>query len=136
MSRYGAGFAAALTGYLPDLATYIHAGVELEVHQAAVDAFLDDHPIAICPVVPVTAPLAAEGITTVDGQPANPGGKMTLATFANVFGLPAASVPAGRDADGLPLSVQVIGRRDHDGDVLAIAGELETALGGWVRPGG
>ncbi len=134
MSRYGAGFASALAGYEPDLGAYLAAGMELAGIEAAVDAFFERYPIAICPVVPVTAPIAAEGITTIDGRPANPGGKMTLATFPNAVGLPAASVPAGRDADGLPLSVQVIGRRDHDGDVIAVARVLEAALGGWVEP--
>jgi Asp-tRNA(Asn)/Glu-tRNA(Gln) amidotransferase A subunit family amidase len=46
---------------------------------------------------------------------------MTLATYANVLGLPAASVLAGRDPDGLPVAVQVLGRRGCDADVLALA---------------
>jgi Asp-tRNA(Asn)/Glu-tRNA(Gln) amidotransferase A subunit family amidase len=43
-------------------------------------------------------------------------------------------VPAGRGADGLPAGVLVIGRRGHEAEVLAVAAELEAALGGWVRP--
>jgi len=102
--------------------------------EAAADAWLDEHPLAIGPTVPVPAPRAAEGITTIDGAPANPGGKMTLATYANALGLPAASVPAGRDPDGLPLAVQVLGRRGCDADVLALARLLDVALGGWLDP--
>jgi Asp-tRNA(Asn)/Glu-tRNA(Gln) amidotransferase A subunit family amidase len=135
LSRYGTGFARALSGATPDLGAYLAAGMELAELEHRVDEFLADYPVLLCPVVCVPAPPAAEGITMVDGQPARPGGKMTLATYANVFGLPAVSVPAGRDADGLPLAVQVIGRRDHDPDVLAIAQELEAALGGWIAPG-
>jgi Asp-tRNA(Asn)/Glu-tRNA(Gln) amidotransferase A subunit family amidase len=59
---------------------------------------------------------------------------MTLCTWPTAFGLPAASVPAGRDTDGLPLAVQVIGRRGRDLEVLAVAGRLEQALGGWIDP--
>ena len=33
---------------------------------------MERHPIALCPVTPVPAPLAAEGITTVDGEPTRP----------------------------------------------------------------
>jgi Asp-tRNA(Asn)/Glu-tRNA(Gln) amidotransferase A subunit family amidase len=134
LSRYGAGFASVMAGVTPDLAAYFQTTLELREFEHAVGDFLTGHPILLCPVVPVTAPVASEGITTVDGEPARPGGKMTLSTYANVFGLPAASVPAGRDVDGLPLAVQVIGRRDHDAEVLAVAGELEAALGGWIRP--
>ena len=85
-------------------------------------------------MTPVPAPIASEGITTIDGEPARPGGKLTLCTYANALGLPAASVPAGRDPSGLPLGVQVIGRRGCDLDVVAVAGELEQALGGWLDP--
>ena len=49
------------------------------------------------------------------------------------MGLPAAAVPVGRSPDGLPIGVQVIGRRDREMEVLAVAKELEQALGGWIR---
>ena len=117
-----------------DLHRYLDASREREALEEVVDAWFERTPIALCPAVPVPAPLAAEGIVLVDGQPTRPGGKMTLATYANVFGLPSASVPAGRDADGLPLAVLVTGRRTRDLDVLAVARELEQALGGWLDP--
>jgi Asp-tRNA(Asn)/Glu-tRNA(Gln) amidotransferase A subunit family amidase len=44
------------------------------------------------------------------------------------------SVPAGRDEDGLPLAVQVMAARGRDLDVLAVAAELEHALGGALDP--
>jgi Asp-tRNA(Asn)/Glu-tRNA(Gln) amidotransferase A subunit family amidase len=42
-------------------------------------------------------------------------------------------VPAGFDAQGLPLSVQVVGRRGNDHLTIAVAQALEGALGGWTR---
>lgn len=117
-----------------DLHAYLDASREREALEEVVDAWFERTPIALCPVVPVPAPLAAEGLTLVDGTPARPGGKMTLATYANVFGLPSVSVPAGRDADGLPLAVMVTGRRTRDHDVVAVARELDAALGGWLDP--
>ncbi|MFD9263268.1 amidase family protein [Streptomyces sp. NPDC059538] len=47
----------------------------------------------------------------------------------NVTGHPAASVPAGVGADGLPLAVQLVGRRDDEVGVLRVAAQLEA-----VRP--
>ena len=45
----------------------------------------------------------------------------------------AEDVPLGFDADGLPLSVQVIGRRGADALTIAVAGALEQDFGGWHR---
>ena len=45
--------------------------------------------------------------------------------FANFTGHPAASVPAGLSKDGLPIGMQLIGRRFRDGDVLAAAAAFE-----------
>ena len=45
----------------------------------------------------------------------------------NATGQPAASVPAGFDADGLPLAVQLAGRPGDDATVLAIAAQIERA---------
>ena len=44
---------------------------------------------------------------------------------ADLAGVPAMSVPAGRDADGLPLGLQVIGRSFDEATVFAVAAALE-----------
>jgi Asp-tRNA(Asn)/Glu-tRNA(Gln) amidotransferase A subunit family amidase len=134
LSPYGRKFYDALAQFPADLGGYLTAASRLAELQNETDAWLERHPIVLCPVAPVTAPLAAEGITDADGEPMLPGGKLTLSTWTNALGLPSASVPAGRDDRGLPVSVQVVGRRGGDADVIAVARELEPALGGSVRP--
>lgn len=42
--------------------------------------------------------------------------------------------PTGRSSDGLPLSVQVVGGKHCDCLTIAVAAQLERALGGWIRP--
>ncbi|MEM9440024.1 MAG: amidase [Pseudomonadota bacterium] len=47
---------------------------------------------------------------------------------ANLIGLPAASFPFGHDDDGLPLGLQLIGKRGEDRDLLAATRWLDQAL--------
>jgi aspartyl-tRNA(Asn)/glutamyl-tRNA(Gln) amidotransferase subunit A len=118
----------------PDLRAYVGAASQLAELEFAVDEWLDGFDLVLCPVVPTVAPVAAEGLVEVDGQPMRPGGKLTIASWVNTLGLSGASVPCGLDTDGLPLAVQVVGRRGRDADVLAMAALLEEALGGSPVP--
>ncbi len=52
----------------------------------------------------------------------------------NLAGLPGISVPAGRDAAGLPLGLQLIGRPWEEAQLLGAAQVLETAAGFDARP--
>ncbi len=45
---------------------------------------------------------------------------------ANATGLPAIALPAGRDEQGLPVSVQLVGRPAAEATLLAIAAQLEA----------
>ncbi len=82
-----------------------------------------------------TAPSAAfaEGAKTDD----------PLAMYANdiftvpasLAGLPAMSVPAGLDQDGLPLGLQLIGRAFDEETVLRAAAVIEDAAGTFTPPG-
>ena len=56
------------------------------------------------------------------------------ALWVNCAGLPGAVVSGGRDKDGLPIGVQVVGRAFGEETVLAIAKALEQELGGFQRP--
>lgn len=52
---------------------------------------------------------------------------VAYAAIWNVAGNPAASVPAGFARDGLPLAVQLVGRRDDEPTILSVAAQLEQA---------
>jgi amidase/aspartyl-tRNA(Asn)/glutamyl-tRNA(Gln) amidotransferase subunit A len=52
----------------------------------------------------------------------------TLTHPLNLSGHPAITVPIGFTADGLPVGLQLIGRRWHDATLLALAAQLESAL--------
>ena len=51
----------------------------------------------------------------------------------NVTGHPAASVPAGTGSDGLPLAVQLVGRRLDEATLLSLGAQLERARP-WSMP--
>ncbi|WP_284264427.1 Asp-tRNA(Asn)/Glu-tRNA(Gln) amidotransferase subunit GatA [Roseicyclus amphidinii] len=53
----------------------------------------------------------------------------------NLAGLPGLAVPAGLDAQGLPLGLQLIGRPWEEGDLLNIGHALERAAGFVAKPG-
>jgi amidase len=44
----------------------------------------------------------------------------------NITGQPAASVPAGRSGEGLPLAVQLVGRPHDERTILSLAAQLES----------
>jgi aspartyl-tRNA(Asn)/glutamyl-tRNA(Gln) amidotransferase subunit A len=47
---------------------------------------------------------------------------------ASLAGLPALSVPAGTTGDDLPVGVQLIGKKQSDSTLLAIAKEMEGVV--------
>ncbi|MEM6931868.1 MAG: amidase, partial [Myxococcota bacterium] len=52
----------------------------------------------------------------------------------NMAGLPGIAVPAGLDAKGLPLGLQLIGRPWQEGDLLNTAYALEARTGFVAKP--
>ena len=64
---------------------------------------------------------------------------IAYAALWNVAGNPAASVPCGIAADGLPVAVQLVGRTDDEGTLFSLSAQLEQArpwplLAGDERP--
>ena len=52
----------------------------------------------------------------------------------NLAGLPGISLPAGLDANGLPLGLQLIGRPWQEGELLNTAYAMENAIGFNAKP--
>ena len=88
---------------------------------------LEDHDLLLTPATASTPPRI--------GQLQGRGAIWTLNAVAgmvpyngvwNVTGQPAASVPAGFGADGLPRAVQFVGRRGDETTILSLAAQLES----------
>jgi aspartyl-tRNA(Asn)/glutamyl-tRNA(Gln) amidotransferase subunit A len=89
--------------------------------------------ILLTPTAPV--PAFEAGRPGPDGMPVPAGSLVPFADWSpftypwNVTGQPAASVPCGFTREGLPVGLQIVGRRFADGTVLRAAAALEE-----VRP--
>jgi fatty acid amide hydrolase 2 len=61
---------------------------------------------------------------------------LTTTAVFNLAGLPVAQIPLGLNSRGIPLGVQAAAGPDRDHVAVAVALELERAMGGWVPPSG
>ena len=71
----------------------------------------------------------------VDDQP-TPYFMATIAhcSLLSLSGSPVVSLPAGRSADGLPIGVQLVGRKWHDEALLDVAAVVDGVLPGFIAP--
>ncbi|MFN3857746.1 MAG: Asp-tRNA(Asn)/Glu-tRNA(Gln) amidotransferase subunit GatA [Caulobacter sp.] len=76
-----------------------------------------------------TAPSAAFALGERNADPIAMYLNDVFTVTTNLAGLPSISVPAGLDAQGLPLGLQLIGKALDEGTVFAAAGAIEKAAG-------
>ncbi|HEY1426532.1 MAG TPA: Asp-tRNA(Asn)/Glu-tRNA(Gln) amidotransferase subunit GatA [Caulobacteraceae bacterium] len=81
-----------------------------------------------------TAPSAAFGLGENAADPVAMYLNDIFTVTVNLAGLPALSVPAGLDAQGLPLGLQLIGRALDEGALFQLGGALEKAAGFTAKP--
>jgi aspartyl-tRNA(Asn)/glutamyl-tRNA(Gln) amidotransferase subunit A len=102
---------------------------ERERYTAAMDAFFEHHDLLVTPAMPCPPFQAgADQPGWVAGRPTEYLSWTAFTYPFNVTGQPAASVPCGRDRDGLPIGLQIVGRRGEDALVLRAARAFERAF--------
>lgn len=52
----------------------------------------------------------------------------------NLSGHPAVVIPIGQTHNGLPIGIQIVGKRWREMELLAIAQELDKAVGDFRHP--
>jgi Asp-tRNA(Asn)/Glu-tRNA(Gln) amidotransferase A subunit family amidase len=120
--RYGAVVRERLTaGLTISQATYEEARDELASLSAGVDSALSGWDALVTPTTAAVAP------------PLNQEQREPLTRFTRPFsatGHPAITIPAA--VHGLPVGIQLIGRRDRDTELLRVAADLERLFQGSV----
>jgi aspartyl-tRNA(Asn)/glutamyl-tRNA(Gln) amidotransferase subunit A len=107
---------------------YLRARARVAEYWEEVRAFSERFDLLLTPTTAV-APFAAGGKAPreIDGESVSVLGWMPFTYPFNLTGQPAVSVPAGLTADGLPVGLQIVGRRHADRAVLAAAAAYEVA---------
>jgi amidase len=128
---------------------YLKTLTERDFFVSAMDAFLSERDALICPVTSTPAfehiapwrsfgpfPLYTDPVL-VDGKPvkylvAN----MSHTTVFNLTGNPVVVIPIGYTREGIPIGVQIAGRRWRDMELLAVAEQLDKVAAAYRKPAG
>lgn len=109
---------------------------------ASIESFLAEYDAWLCPTAPIVAPVHRE--TKLPGRTFEVSGGRISELMANggytlpfnLTGHPAVVFPAGSTALGLPIGLQLVGRRWRDEDLLAVAETVAQVSGPFKRPPG
>jgi amidase len=107
----------------------LRAWAESDMVRHKLLAEMKESPVLLCPACAVPAFRHGEREWTVEGQTVRYLDAMRYTQWFNLFAAPAAVVPVGRSAEGLPIGVQVAGRPFEDETVLAVAEAIDREFG-------
>src|SRR5262245_13086504 len=111
---------------------YLVAAAAVEAYWEEVRGFLERFDLLLTPTVAVPPfPAGQNPPREIAGDAVSVLGWMPFTYPFNLTGQPAASVPVGFDEAGLPVGLQIVGRRHADRTVLAASHAFETACP-WV----
>ena len=108
-----------------DLAGFAATWAELDEFRADMNGFLANYDAVVSPVA--AQPAVLHGTSVNDDV--FPGFSYTMTH--NLTGWPAAVVRCGQSPEGLPIGVQIAAGPWREDIAMALAIELEQALGGW-----
>lgn len=107
-------------------------GEILKKGDAKVSAYLDNR-IVIMPVYHKTAPPHGEVYQEIFSIKKTFLKYMPYVAYANTWGLPSLTVPVGKDKDGMPIGLQIIGKNGNEDALFTVGSIIEKEFGGYVR---
>ncbi len=122
----------------PRIVTYVRLLSERDALIRAADAFMQDWDVLLLPAAISTAFRHGKPRQPidVDGSPVDYPHAAHHCALWNVTGQPAVVLPYRRSEGGLPIGVQLVGRRWYDERLLAVARALAPIAGPFVAPPG
>ena len=106
---------------------YLKAQRMRSVLVANIEAAFANADILVCPTMRTPAPAVGDSGIAIGGKSyALHTGVTNFTQPFNLSGLPAISVPWTTSKDGVPISIQLVGRRGDDWRVLSVAQRLES----------
>src|ERR1035438_3494700 len=114
--------------------TLLDAWVQRDTVRARILAQMSEHPILLCPVAAIPAFRHGERSWIIDGKMVEYLDPGRDPEWFNLLGMPAAAVPVGQSAEGLPIGVQIVARPWEDESTLAVAAVLTAQFGEWRPP--
>ncbi|MFQ5830709.1 MAG: amidase family protein, partial [Candidatus Methylomirabilia bacterium] len=109
-------------------AEYLRASRRRRSYCVEVQTFLARFDLFLTPTLAVPPfGVGTLGPREIAGQRVSPLGWMPFTYPFNLTGQPAASIPAGFTSDGLPVGLQIVGKRFADRTVLAASSAFERA---------
>jgi aspartyl-tRNA(Asn)/glutamyl-tRNA(Gln) amidotransferase subunit A len=105
---------------------YLNAFTAIKRFRAEFAELFTHCDVLFAPSTPITAPSIGADTITIDGVEEDTRLATTrLMRGANALGLPAASIPSGFSAAGMPMGLQVMGPLWHEARVLQVAAAIE-----------
>jgi len=150
LATRGLAFVAEYARYLPEWKSQMQRGLVWNIEQGLsltpqqigrgellrtelwhrVRTFMQSRDLLILPTVAVPPfPVEQPYPTEIDGRPLENYTRWFFLTYGiTVTGLPAISVPCGFTRSGLPVGLQIVGRRRQEAAVLRAAAAFEAAM--------
>jgi Asp-tRNA(Asn)/Glu-tRNA(Gln) amidotransferase A subunit family amidase len=95
---------------------------------------MESFPILLCPAAAIPAFKHGERAWQVEGKTVKYLDAWSYTEWFNLLGNPAAVAPVSQSPEGLPISVQIVGRPWEEEFVLTVAAEVERGCGGYQAP--
>ena len=115
------------------LVDYLEAGERLWAFGRRIIGAWGDDEILVTPTL-TRLPAPAGALEAKEGVTDDAARFSALVRLWNITGQPAMSLPLGETADGVPVGVQLVGPPGRDELLIAVAAQLEAAVG--LRPAG
>ena len=126
-SAYGAALASLVKqGLAVSQEEYLHARKNQKTATLTWNALFDEVDAVAMPIHAAPPPLLDNALGAPSSGSANP---LQYTAPANVTGLPALALPAGRDRRGCPMGLQLLGRTGTDLALLHLGEQLQSRPG-------